>query len=189
MQKSFFNQADSGVDSMKDNVSPFVRTASQRSSVRVLDRRSTRRRPPNLLPNTTTVSSTVQAKESQSSTPSDESPVERYEASGGAGSESDHSPMDTFQSFSARRRNSHRSEASGQSRSMLDEHSKLETETLRSMLSEANQLIDDMKKQTLELEKQLSEKSADVDRLSLELCKLRLRLLEGGATQYLEKCF
>ncbi|TPP56340.1 C2 domain [Fasciola gigantica] len=187
------SQQDSGVESMKENVSPFIRTGSQRSSIRIQDRRSTRRRPPSLLPNAVAIPAQTPPKQPESPPLSDDIPTERYEASGEAGSESnlsaDNSPLDHFQGYSARRRNSHRSEASGQSRSMLDEHSKLETETLRSMLSEANNLIDNMKKQTLELEKQLSEKTADVDRLSLELCQLRLRLLEGGATQFLEKCF
>ncbi|TGZ71195.1 hypothetical protein CRM22_002776 [Opisthorchis felineus] len=58
---------------------------------------------------------------------------------------------------------------------------------LRAMLNDANTLIDSLKKRTLELEKQLSASYADIDRLSLDLCKLRSRLLEDGVIKYLEK--
>ncbi|VDP85782.1 unnamed protein product [Echinostoma caproni] len=113
-------QTCSGIESMKENASPFIRTGSQRSSMRVLDRRSTRRRPPGLLPNVPAIPKDVLPKQPDSPQLSDESPIERYEASGEAGSESnlsaENSPLDGFQGYSARRRNSHRSEASGQSR-------------------------------------------------------------------------
>lgn len=115
------SQQDSGVESMKDTASPFIRTGSQRSSIRVQDRRSFRRHPPSLLPDAPTVPTQKPPKQPDSPPLSDDSPMERYEASGEAGSESnlsaDQSPMDQFPSYSARRRNSHRSEASGQSRS------------------------------------------------------------------------
>ncbi|GAA32734.2 hypothetical protein CLF_108739 [Clonorchis sinensis] len=84
------------------------------------------------------------------------------------------------------RRSSLRSAASGQSRSALDDNFRLENEGLRAMLNDANARIDLMTKHTIELEGLLSSRSAEVDRLSLELCKLRNRLLQDGCTKYLE---
>lgn len=52
-RKSGFAQPlaqDKRVESMKQNASPFIRTGSQRSRIRVQDRRSFRRRPPGQLP-------------------------------------------------------------------------------------------------------------------------------------------
>ncbi|TGZ71198.1 hypothetical protein CRM22_002777 [Opisthorchis felineus] len=101
-------------------------------------------------------------------------------------SSEDDFPAQPEKSTELQRRSSLRSAASGQSRSALDDNYRLENEGLRAMLDDANARIDMMTKHTIELEGLLSSRSAEVDRLSLELCKLRNRLLQDGCTKYLE---
>ncbi|KAA3672715.1 uncharacterized protein DEA37_0001226 [Paragonimus westermani] len=61
------------------------------------------------------------------------------------------------------------------------------THGLRTMVKESNVVIDSLKKHIIELEQQLSFQSAEVQRVSNDLCTLRNRLLRDGATKYLEK--
>ncbi|GAA52745.1 hypothetical protein CLF_108740 [Clonorchis sinensis] len=58
---------------------------------------------------------------------------------------------------------------------------------LRATPNDADATVDSLKKRTLELEKRLSESYVDIDRLSLDLCKLRNSLLEDDNKQSIGK--
>nr|VZI14350.1 unnamed protein product [Spirometra erinaceieuropaei] len=58
---------------------------------------------------------------------------------------------------------------------------------IRAALAEAEATIAKLKLTVTNLEGKLASKTVDVDRVSSDLCKLRLRLLEDGKIEYLEK--
>ncbi|VDL93809.1 unnamed protein product [Schistocephalus solidus] len=58
---------------------------------------------------------------------------------------------------------------------------------IRSALAEAEATIAKLKLTVTNLEGKLASKTVDVDRVSSDLCKLRLRLLEDGKIEYLER--
>ncbi|CAH8445577.1 unnamed protein product [Dicrocoelium dendriticum] len=95
--------------------------------------------------------------------------------------------VDDHLSVGERLRNSTRSISSELSKSVVDEDIALENRGLRAMLTEANQLMDAMRRNAVDLEQKLSLKTAEVEHLSLELCTLRNRLLKDGVFKYLEK--
>lgn len=54
-------------------------------------------------------------------------------------------------------------------------------------LADAEEVISKLRVQISELSSELSQKEADVDYVSADLCRLRMKLLEDGLLKYLEK--
>lgn len=54
-------------------------------------------------------------------------------------------------------------------------------------LADAEEVIAKLRGEVSGLTTELSRKAADVDRVSADLCRLRLRLLEDGMFKYLER--
>ncbi len=54
-------------------------------------------------------------------------------------------------------------------------------------LADAEDVITKLKTEVNDLNSELLKKEADVDQVSSDLCRLRMRLLEDGMLKYLEK--